>query len=56
MHDDDFDDMPSELEILETYADMGWPPAVAELAKRRAAGEKVQPAGLVEALVSGGFI
>jgi hypothetical protein len=55
MHDE-FDDMPTELELLETYADMGWPPAVAELARRRAAGEKVQPAGLVEALVARGLL
>lgn len=50
MNDDD--DMPTELELLETYADAGWPPAVEELARRRAAGEKVQQMGLVEALVA----
>ena len=53
---DEFDEMPTELEILETYADMGEPTAVAELARRRAAGENVQPAGLVEALVGRGFL
>lgn len=46
------DDMPTELEMLETYADAGWPPAVEELSRRRAGGERVQPMGLVEALVA----
>ena len=53
---DEFDDMPTELKILETYADMGEPTAVAELARRRAAGDKVQQAGLIEALVGRGFL